>query len=60
MAKVIVDVVLNYSRSTKGTHVYSEKTAGEPPKVSALYLPRWAFPSANSPPETLHMKVEIP
>jgi hypothetical protein len=32
-----------FSKSTKGTHVYTAKATGNPPPITSLYVARWAF-----------------
>jgi hypothetical protein len=45
MAHKIID--LKFSRSTRGTHVYTAETSGAP--IETLYIRRDALPAGNPP-----------
>ena len=53
MAKVetAIKVPMVFSKSTKGTHVYSAVPDGKPPAITSLYVARWAF--EGEPPQAL-------
>jgi len=38
-----IKVEMTFTKSTKGTHVYSAKATGNPPAITSLYVARWAF-----------------
>jgi hypothetical protein len=57
MARKII--VLNYSRSTHGTHVYQEPEVNPLKQVfPTIYVKKGKFPA--EPPETIKVTIEIP
>ncbi len=44
-------------KETSGTFRYAKETAGQPPKIGTLYVPKWAPPSLP-PPDRITLTLE--
>jgi len=51
----MIEIEMNYKKSTKGTHVYSDESSDSP--VPSLYIKRVALPT--EPPKTIKVSIEM-
>jgi len=51
----MIELEMNYKKSTKGTHVYSDDSSDSP--VPSLYIKRDALPT--EPPKVIKVMIEV-